>query len=132
MPDMINLANDDAAGLLRFALEPLRRYEAREVIDGIDESRRLGIEEGVSKEEVGRRNVGMVRRRPPTDVEILRIVFERLHQRASITASATFGHSASPDNVTWWHIMARQGAMQVYVKYLDNFCHHNSLYFHHL
>jgi len=51
---------------------------------------------------------------------------------ASITASATFGHSASPDNVTWWHIMARQGAMQVYVKYLDNFCHHNSLYFHHL
>ena len=43
-----------------------------------------------------------------------------------------FGHSASPDNVTWWHIMARQGAMQVYVKYLDNFCHHNSLYFHHL
>ena len=58
MPDMINLANDDAAGLLRFALEPLRRYEAREVIDGIDESRRLGIEEGVSKEEVGRRNDG--------------------------------------------------------------------------
>src|SRR5262249_1279610 len=51
---------------------------------------------------------------------------------ASITASATFGHSASPDNVTWWHIMARQGAMQVYVKYLDNFCHHNPLYFHHL
>ena len=51
---------------------------------------------------------------------------------ASITASATFGHSASPDNVAWWHIMARQGAMQVYVKYLDNLCHHNSLYFHHL
>jgi len=28
--------------------------------------------------------------------------------RASITASATFGHSASPDNVTGWHIMALQ------------------------
>jgi len=28
--------------------------------------------------------------------------------------------------------MAWQGAMQVYVKYLDNFFHHNSLYFHHL
>jgi len=27
---------------------------------------------------------------------------------ASITASATFGHSASPDNVTCWHIMALQ------------------------
>jgi hypothetical protein len=28
--------------------------------------------------------------------------------RASITASANFGHSASPDNVTYWHIMALQ------------------------
>src|SRR5438552_1131491 len=45
--------------------------------------------------------------------------------RASITASATFGHSASPANVTRWHIMARQGAIQVYVKYLDNFRYHN-------
>jgi hypothetical protein len=26
--------------------------------------------------------------------------------RASITASATFGHSASPDNVTGWHIIS--------------------------
>jgi len=52
--------------------------------------------------------------------------------RASITASATFGHSASPDNGTCWHIMALQGAMQVYVKYFDNFCHHNPLYSHHL
>ena len=81
MPDVINLTNDDAAGLLRFALAPLRRYEAREVIDGIDESRRLGIEVRLSKEEVGRHNVGMVRRRPPTDLEMLDIVFERLHQR---------------------------------------------------
>src|SRR5215510_5633900 len=51
---------------------------------------------------------------------------------ASITGSATFGHSASPDNGTCWHIIALQGAMQVYVRYFDNFCHHNPLYFHHL
>ena len=51
---------------------------------------------------------------------------------ASITVSATFGHSASPDNVTCWHIVARQGAMQVSVKYFDNCCHHNPLYFHQL
>ena len=81
MSDVINLSHDDATGLLHSAMTPLRRYEAREVIDGIDESRRLGIEESVSKEEVGRRNVGMVRRRPPTDLEMLHIVFERLHQR---------------------------------------------------
>ena len=41
--------------------------------------------------------------------------------RASITASATFGHLASPDNVTYWHIMALQCAMKVCVKYYDNF-----------
>src|SRR6266851_3315222 len=40
---------------------------------------------------------------------------------ASITASATFGHSASPDNVTCWHIMALQLAVKVCVKYFDNF-----------
>jgi hypothetical protein len=27
------------------------------------------------------------------------------HEMASITASATFGHSASPDNVTCWYII---------------------------
>jgi len=29
----------------------------------------------------------------------------RVRQRASIMGSATFGHSASPDSVTCWHIM---------------------------
>lgn len=81
MSNVINFSNDDAHELLRFALEHIHRYDAREVIDGINESRRLGIEEKVSKEEVGPRNVGMVRRRPPTDLEMLHIVFERLHQR---------------------------------------------------
>ena len=81
MSEVINLSNDDATELLHSAMAPLRRYDAREVIDGIDESRRLGIEERVSKEEVGRENVGMVRRRPPTDLEMFHIVFERLHQR---------------------------------------------------
>jgi hypothetical protein len=30
------------------------------------------------------------------------------HKLASIMASATFGHSASPDNVTGWHSIAWQ------------------------
>jgi hypothetical protein len=29
-------------------------------------------------------------------------------EEASITASATFGHSASPDNVTCWYIITLQ------------------------
>ena len=37
-----------------------------------------------------------------------RAVTASFPSRASITASATFGHSASPDTVTYWHIMALQ------------------------
>jgi len=81
MPDAISLSSHDASTILRSLLEHLGRHEAGEVIDGIDESRRLGIEERMDKEEVGSRNVGLVRRRPPTDLEMLQIAFERLHQR---------------------------------------------------
>jgi hypothetical protein len=35
-------------------------------------------------------------------------LIQQVDGRASITASATFGHSASPNNVTCWHIMALQ------------------------
>jgi hypothetical protein len=41
--------------------------------------------------------------------------------RASITASATFGHAASPYNVTCWYIMVLPCALKIYVKYSDNF-----------
>ena len=40
---------------------------------------------------------------------------------ASIMGSATFGLSASPDNVTCWHIMVLQCVRKVYVKFFDNF-----------
>jgi hypothetical protein len=80
MPDVIILSNEDAIRLLHFIMEHLRN-EARGVTDGIDESRRLGVEESVCNEEVGRQSVGTVRRRPPTDLEMLQIAFERLHQR---------------------------------------------------
>jgi len=36
------------------------------------------------------------------------LVILHIQYQASITASATFGHSASPDNVTWWHTMVLQ------------------------
>src|SRR5262249_27049421 len=42
-------------------------------------------------------------------------------RRASITAPATFGRSAPPDNVAGWHIMTLQEAMKVCVKHFDNF-----------
>jgi len=51
---------------------------------------------------------------------------------ASITASATFSYSASPDNVTCWYIMALPCALKIYVKYFNNFCHQNPLHFNRL
>src|SRR5215472_4096989 len=45
----------------------------------------------------------------------------QIHLLASITAPATFGRSAPPDNVAGWHIMTLQEAMKVCVKHFDNF-----------
>jgi hypothetical protein len=45
----------------------------------------------------------------------------KVDNEASITASATFGHSASPDNVACWYIMALPCALKIYVKYFYNF-----------
>jgi hypothetical protein len=83
------LTDTEAADLVRLLLERLEDLQARDVIAGIDESRRLGIEEPVhevpgqeerwSKAEL--RQVGAVRRRPPTDSELLSMIFERLEQR---------------------------------------------------
>jgi hypothetical protein len=53
MPDVIDLSSDDVSTILRSLLEHLSRHEAPEVIEGIDESRRLGVEERMGKEEVG-------------------------------------------------------------------------------
>src|SRR5262247_2248325 len=59
-------------------------------------------------------------------------LLELVQDLASITASATFGHSASPDNVPCWYIMALPCALKIYVKYFDNFCHQNPLHFNRL
>jgi hypothetical protein len=85
MVDPISLSNDDAASFTDFVLEYLRRHEAHEILEGIEESRQLGVDEPVYQTGVRPRselkNVGTTRRRPPTNMELLGIVFERLHQR---------------------------------------------------
>jgi hypothetical protein len=52
MPDVVILSSEDTTRLLHLTMKHLRN-EARVVTDGIDESRRLGIEESVNEEEVG-------------------------------------------------------------------------------
>jgi hypothetical protein len=85
MRDVVNLSSEDPTRLLHLIMEHLRN-EARVVTDGIDESRRLGIEESVHEEEVGRQSVGMVRRRPPTDLEMLQIWLARQLARQSLVS----------------------------------------------
>lgn len=85
MAEPISLSNDDAAMLLQLIFDHLQKFNAIDVMHGIEESRRLGIEEDVSNEVMGRRSepkkVGMIRRRPATNIEMLRLAFEELRQR---------------------------------------------------
>lgn len=76
------LTEDDAATLLHSMLNLLQLSSAREVLDGIEESRRLGIEESLPEQKgLELKQVARTRRRPPSNVELVHIVLERLHQR---------------------------------------------------
>lgn len=76
------LTEDDAAKLLDSMLNLLQLSSAREVLDGIEESRRLGIEELLPEQRgLELKQVARTRRRPPSNVELVHIVLERLHQR---------------------------------------------------
>jgi hypothetical protein len=76
------LTEDDAAKLLHSMLDLLQSSGAREVVEGIEESRRLGIEESLPEQKgLEQKQVARTRRRPPSNTELVHIVFERLHQR---------------------------------------------------
>lgn len=84
----MEITNSEAAELVRFVLGRLEGINAHDVLAGIEESRRLGVEEAVSEpvglSPYGRaeiKNLGTSRRRPPTEIEMFGILFERLRQR---------------------------------------------------
>jgi hypothetical protein len=85
MAEPITLTEEEAAAVVRTIFDQLQRYRAVDVMHGMEESRRLGIEEDASKELTERRGeakrVGMIRRRPATNIELLRLIFEELRQR---------------------------------------------------
>lgn len=84
---MLTVTNSDASILVRLILRKLEELNAWDVIAGIDESRRLGVEEPVGEFDgrvLGKsqiKQLGTVRRRPLNDSEMLRLLFDRLHQR---------------------------------------------------
>jgi len=86
----MNLTEDEAAELVEILIARLTEFNADDVAAGIEESRRMGVEESVregsprferalSKADI--REVGKTRRRPRTNSEMLRLVIDRLHQR---------------------------------------------------
>jgi hypothetical protein len=86
----MDITEDEAAQLFETIFEKLDAMGARDVVEGINESRLLGIEETVvpeSKSPINRaelKSLGTVRRRPPTNVELLQIALQRINQRLNV------------------------------------------------
>jgi hypothetical protein len=78
----MTLTESDARQVLKVIRGRLGEIGAQEILDGIEESRRLGIEESLSDEGAKEmKQVGAMRRRPLSAVEELNIVFHRLQER---------------------------------------------------
>jgi hypothetical protein len=85
----LQLTNEEAAELVRLILDRLQQLNAADVLLGIDESRRLGIEETVEMPTEGTHQPRKskqprpttVRRRPPNEQEMLRLILDELRQR---------------------------------------------------
>jgi len=86
----MDITEDEAAQLFETIFEKLEAMVAQDVVEGIDESRRLGKEETVVPafdspiKRAELKSLGTVRRRPPTNVEVLQIALERIHQRLNV------------------------------------------------
>src|SRR5579863_2471510 len=78
----MTLTNEQEREILQHLLGSLRRAEAQDVLAGIDETRRIGIEETIEPRKGPEINeVAKTRRRPLNDREMLGIVIERMQQR---------------------------------------------------
>jgi hypothetical protein len=76
------LTESDARQVLEVIRGQLEKIGAQEVLDGIEESRRLGVEESLSDQGAKEmKQVGAMRRRPLSAVEEVNIVLLRLHER---------------------------------------------------
>jgi hypothetical protein len=76
------LTESDARQVLEAIRGRLEEIEAHEVLEGIEESRRLGAEEFLHEEANKElKQVGAMRRRPLSAMEELKIVFQHLQER---------------------------------------------------
>lgn len=78
----MTLTEDEASKVLEAVTTLLQQQGARQILDGIDESRRLGVEEELPQQKSSElKQVARTRRRPPNNSEMLHIVLELLYQR---------------------------------------------------
>jgi hypothetical protein len=78
----MTLTEDDAGKVLEAVTTLLQKQGARQILDGIDESRRLGVEEELPQHKSSElKQVARTRRRPPHNAEMIHIVLELLYQR---------------------------------------------------
>jgi hypothetical protein len=76
------LTESDARQVLEVIRGQLREIGAHGILEGIEESRRLGVEETLSDRDAKElKQVGAMRRRPLSAVEELDIVLHRLQER---------------------------------------------------
>ena len=106
------LTEKDAAEVNQAILDRLHEIRAVDVVEGINESRRLGIEESLtdtaiwpdSKDiRVKLKQVAQTRRRPPNEREVLQIILERLYGRLITLPSlrSSISKQLGTENVVW-------------------------------
>ena len=82
------LTESDARQVLEVIRVQLERIEAQDLLDGIEESRRLGVEEDLPTQDAKEiKQVGAMRRRPLSAVEELNIVLHRIQERLVVLPS---------------------------------------------
>ena len=98
------LTESDAWQVLEVIRRQLEEFEAHEVLEGIEESRRLGVEESLSDQDVKKmKQVGAMRRRPLSAVEELNIVLHRLQERLVVLPrlASSIRDRLSTNEVEW-------------------------------
>lgn len=106
------LSDSEASTLVSHLLSRLQELGATDLIAGIDESRRLGIDEAVPPPQLATRTsrvqrpeVGSTRRRPLTDRELLSLILDRLGQRVvTVPAIARTLQSTLGDTELHWRV----------------------------
>lgn len=98
------LSESDARQVLEVIRGQLGEIGAQVILDGIEESRRLGVEETLSDEDAKEmKQVGAMRRRPLSAVEELNIVLQRLEERLVVLPrlAASIRDRLSSNEVEW-------------------------------